>query len=86
MDAVGAEQNLGRDSHAVLEPGLDAVALVGEADEAVTEMDALGRKARGDDREQVGTVNSVRPSCQRRWWVLIGRTASRSSASPRPSR
>ena len=42
---------------AVVEPGLDAVALVVKADEAVAEMDALGRKAGGDDRQQVGAVH-----------------------------
>src|SRR5712691_10300325 len=57
MDTVGADQKVDRDSHAILEPGLDAVALVGEADEAVAEMDVLHREARGDDREQVGAVN-----------------------------
>ena len=57
MDAVGADQHVGGDAHAVVEPGLDAVALVGKADEPVAEMDALRREARGDDREQVGAVN-----------------------------
>ena len=37
--------------------GLDAIAAVGEADQAVAEMDALGRKARGDDRQQVGAMH-----------------------------
>ncbi len=57
MDAVGADQHVGGDARAVVEPGLDAVAPVGEADQAVAEMDALGREARGDDREQVGAVH-----------------------------
>src|SRR6266849_1605946 len=54
MDAVGADHEVGRDARAALEPGLDAVTSVGEADEAVAEVDARGREARGDDREQVG--------------------------------
>src|SRR5262245_55708974 len=57
MDAVGADQDVGGDASVVLEPGLDAVALVGEADEPVTEVDARRREARGDDREQVRAVN-----------------------------
>src|SRR5262249_3071068 len=57
MDAVGADQDVDGNSGVVLEPGLDAVALVGEADDAVPQMDASGRKPRGDDREQVGPVN-----------------------------
>src|SRR5262249_10650313 len=57
MDAVGADQDVAGNSGVVLEPGLDAVALVGEADNAVAQMDASCRKPGGDDREQVRTVN-----------------------------
>src|SRR5947208_10843311 len=57
VDAVRADQQVDRDSAAVLEPGLDAVILVGEADQAVAQMHALGRKGRRDDCEQVGAVN-----------------------------
>ena len=42
---------------AVVEPCLDGVASVGEADKAMAEMEPLCRKARSDDREQVGAVN-----------------------------
>ena len=42
---------------AVGEAGLDAIASVVEPDQAVAEMDALRREARGDDREQVGAVH-----------------------------
>ena len=57
MDAVGADQHVDRDARAVVEPCLDAVAPVGEADEAMAEMDALGRKAGSDDRQQIGAVD-----------------------------
>ena len=45
MDAVGADQHVGGDARAVVEAGLDAVAPVVEADQAVAEMDVLGREA-----------------------------------------
>src|SRR5438094_1273336 len=57
MDAVGADQNVGCDPGAIVEPRLDMVAAIGEADEAMTEMNALGRKYRRDDRQQVGAMN-----------------------------
>src|SRR5205823_1077360 len=57
MDAVGADQNVGRDPRAIVEPRFDMVASVGEADQAMAEMDALSRKSRRDDRQQIGAVN-----------------------------
>src|SRR5580704_17231822 len=57
MDAVGADQNVGRDARLVLKPSLDVVAPLGEPSEAMSEMDPLGRKPRGNDRQQIGTVN-----------------------------
>src|SRR2546425_4342582 len=57
VDAVGADQDVGRDALAVLEPGRDAVALVVQPDQAVTEVNAFGHETRGDDREQVGAMN-----------------------------
>ena len=57
MDAVGADQHVGGDPHAVVEPGLGAVAPIGKADQPVPEMDVLRRKGRGNDREQIGAVN-----------------------------
>src|SRR5207247_6856148 len=57
VDAVRADQQVDRDSPTVLEPDLDAVTFVGEADQAVAEMHALGRKGRRDDREQIGAVD-----------------------------
>jgi hypothetical protein len=57
MNAIGADQHVGRDAGAVVEPCLHNVAPVGEANEAVAEMDPLGWKARSDDRKQVGAVN-----------------------------
>src|SRR5690349_7767486 len=57
MDAVGADQHVDRDVRTVVEPCLGAVAPVGKADETVPEMDALGGKGRGNDRQQVGAVN-----------------------------
>src|SRR5262245_9580808 len=57
MDAVGADQDVGRDGRATLEPGLDTVALVVEPDQTAAEMDAIGGETRRDDGEQVGAVN-----------------------------
>jgi hypothetical protein len=57
MDAVGADQDVGRDALAVVEPGLDMVALTGKADEAIAEMDALGRQPRGNHRQQIGAMD-----------------------------
>ena len=57
MDAVGADQHIGFDARAVFEPGLGAVAAIGEPDEAVAEMHPLGRETRGDDRQQIGAVD-----------------------------
>jgi len=58
IDTVSADQDVSRDVRAVLEPTLDAVALVVQPDQAVAEVNAFGREARRDDREQVGAVNS----------------------------
>ena len=41
MDAVGADQHVGFDGDAVLEPRLDVAAAVVEADAAMREMHAL---------------------------------------------
>ncbi len=57
VDAVGADQHIAGDPRAVVEPCLDFRALVGEADQPVAEMHPLGRKARGDHRQQIGAVN-----------------------------
>ena len=46
MNAVGADQHVGVDAHAVIEPRLDMAALVAEPEEAMTEMDALERQTR----------------------------------------
>src|SRR5439155_1332108 len=80
VDAVRADHQVDRDSAAVLEPGLDAVTLVGEADQAVAQMHALGRKGRRDDREQVGAVNgemrsAVQLLAPRVQWRALERTA-----------
>ncbi len=57
MNAVGADQHIGLDTRAVGEPGLDAVAAIGEIDESAAEMDVFGGKSRGDDREEIGPVD-----------------------------
>ena len=46
MNAVGADQHIGLDVRAVVEPGLDSVAAIGEPDEPMAEMDPLGRETR----------------------------------------
>src|SRR5438270_13843433 len=46
MNAVGADQNVGRDPGAVVEPRFDMIALVAEPEEAMTEMDVLERQTR----------------------------------------
>src|SRR5271166_2671420 len=38
MDAIGADQQVDRNTRAIVESGLDAVSLVGEAGESVAEM------------------------------------------------
>ena len=57
MDAVGADQQVDRDAGAIVEPGLDPIAPLGEVDEAMAEMDMLGWKAGGDHRQQVGAMD-----------------------------
>jgi hypothetical protein len=57
MDAVGADQHVDGDAGAIVEPGLDPIAPLGEVYEAMAEMDMLGRKAGGDHCQQVGTVD-----------------------------
>jgi hypothetical protein len=42
VDPVGADEDVGRDARAALEPGRDAIARVLEADQPVTEMNAVG--------------------------------------------
>jgi hypothetical protein len=57
MDAVGADQHVDRDAHAIVEPGLHGVAAVGEAGEPVAEMNVLAGKSGRDHRQQVATVD-----------------------------
>src|SRR3984893_10204591 len=57
MDAVGTDQDVSRDPAAVLEPGLDAIAVALETGEAMAEVNPFGREARGDDRQQIGAMN-----------------------------
>ena len=45
MNAVGADQHVGRDAGAVVEPCLDSVAIIGEADKAMAEMDAARQES-----------------------------------------
>src|SRR5262249_25839379 len=56
-DPIGPDQDVGFNPHAVLEPRLDKIALVLEANETATEMNLLGRKARRNDRQQISAVN-----------------------------
>src|SRR5215471_14132586 len=49
VDAVGTDQHVDRDPCVVLEPRLDAVAPISKANEAVAEMDPVGRESRGND-------------------------------------
>jgi hypothetical protein len=44
VDAVGAHQQAGLHAVAVREPRLDVVAVIGQPDQAVAQMDALGRE------------------------------------------
>src|ERR1051326_817793 len=57
MNAVGANQDVGGNARAVVEPGLDMVAVVAERQEAMPEMDVLGRKPRGDHVQQIGAMD-----------------------------
>ena len=56
MDAIGADQHIDRDARAVVEPGLDSVAVLGEAGEPVAEMNVLARKSGRDHRQQIATM------------------------------
>src|ERR1700730_5667361 len=57
MDAIGADPDVSRDPAAVLERGLDAIAVALETGEAMAEVNPFGGEARGDDRQQVGAMN-----------------------------
>ena len=57
VDAVGADQHIDRDALAIAEPRLGAGTPIGQADEPVAEMKALGGQARCDHRQEVGAVN-----------------------------
>jgi hypothetical protein len=62
MDAVGADQHVGLDMRAVLEPGLGAVAALGKPNKPVAEMNVFGGKGGG-----AITVNR-----SARWIVMCG--------------
>jgi hypothetical protein len=51
VDAVGADQHVCGDPHAVVEARLGAVAPVGNPDQPMPQMDALRRECRGNDRD-----------------------------------
>jgi hypothetical protein len=59
VDAVGAHQQAGLHAVAVREPRLDVVAVIGQPDQAVAQMDALGRERARQRRQQVGAVDLV---------------------------
>ncbi len=66
VDAISADQRVGLDHGAVGEPRLDPVATIGHVDQAVTEMNALGRNGCGQRRQQVGPVHLVVRKPERR--------------------
>src|ERR1041384_7095538 len=57
MNAVGADQDVGRNARAIVEPRLDMVTVVAERQETMAKMDVLGRKPRGDHVQQIGAVD-----------------------------
>ena len=59
MDPVGTDQHVRGHRVAVLEPRLDPVAVVGQADEPVPDVHTLRRKRPQERREQVGAVHLV---------------------------
>ncbi len=59
MDAVGADQHIGRDRFPVLEMRFDGVAAIDQVREAVREMHALRRNRVGDRAMQVGPMERV---------------------------
>ena len=80
MDPVGADQHVGGHRVGALEPRLDPVAVVGQADEPVPDMHALRRKRPQKRREQVGAVHLVLREAER----LDDRVAER-RADERPA-
>ena len=59
VDAVGADEEVDLGRRAVREGRLDAVAVVDEAGELVSDVQALGREGAGEGAEQVGAVHLV---------------------------
>src|SRR5262245_28420562 len=57
VDPVGADDDVGRHTNAVVEPGLHAVALVPEPDQTMTEVKTLEHESGRDDREQIRAVH-----------------------------
>ena len=59
MDAVGAHQNVGGDAVAVLEPRLDAVAVICQADKSVSDVQAFRGQGACQGEQQVGAMALV---------------------------
>ena len=57
MYAVGAHQDVGGDPRVVVESDLDVVAAVGEPNQSVSQMNALRREGRRNNRQQIGPVD-----------------------------
>jgi hypothetical protein len=59
VDPVGADQEVDLDRRAVLERRSDPVAVLGQAEEPMAGVQALGRERAGERAEQVGAVHLV---------------------------
>jgi hypothetical protein len=73
VDAVGAHQQV----------GLDVVAVIGQPDQAVVQVDALGRERAGQRRQQVGSVHLVMGEAEGGLeWLRRGRAQQRAAVVP----
>ena len=85
MDAVGADQDVGLDGDAVLEPRLDVAAAIVEADAAMREMHALlGHRLREHGVQFAAVKNISRRAICRFGLLPQARTRQRAAVLPAP--
>src|SRR5205085_790185 len=80
VDAVGADQHIGADPRSVLELGLDAIAMIDEAGQAVPDVQALGRERTRQAAQHVGTMHLIMRRAERGLHGVRDRRAQQRSA------
>jgi hypothetical protein len=80
LDPVRAHQHVDPGTRAVIEPGLDPVAVIGQAGEPVPQVHPLGGHRAGQRGQQIGTMHLVVRKAEGGLQTLAERAAQQSTA------